>query len=350
MRHPGWGFPFSREDIAAAKNRNGLLSLELELSRLCNLRCIYCYAQSGHALPDELTLEEILDAVDQALDLGARKIIVLGGGEPLCSPLLPDVLHALHARAVETELFTNGTLVTRDMAELFARLGVKPVVKMNSLRPDVQDILAGKQGAFTAIEQGFDALFAAGYPSRELPLGAQTVICRHNLGELTEMWIWLRERGIIPYFEMLTLQGRATQHPELLLSPQELRHAFTELARVDRERYGHHWEPHPSVAAFCCDRHEYSCTVSATGDIFPCPGVDIPVGNIRRQPLAEILASSPVIHDLRRIRETIKGACARCDLRAECYGCRGMAYHATGDYLAQDPLCWRHDLAVTEAS
>ena len=315
--------------------------MELELSRECNLRCIYCYAESGNIIPDELSYEEILSAIDQGVELGARKIVVLGGGEPLCYPRIFDVLNYLHDKKIDIELFTNGMLITRETAQTFVRLGIKPVIKMNSFRPEVQDILAGQKGAFKAIRNGLTQLMEAGYPTKDLPLGAQTVICRHNLEELPAMWIWLREHGIIPYFEMLTLQGRARRHPDLELSPEELEGIFKSLADIDAQRFGNFWEPHPAVAAFCCDRHEYSCTVSVTGDVFPCPGVDIPAGNIRQTFLSDILRTSPLIHDLRNIRTNIKGICAQCDLKAQCYGCRGMAYQATGDYLAADPLCWR---------
>jgi len=342
MIRPGWGSSFSRADIDACRENNELLTMEIELSRECNLRCIYCYADSGDRISNELSHEEILSAIDQGIELGARKIVVLGGGEPLCYPKIFDVLKYLHSNNVEIELFTNGILITREAAQTFIRLGVKPVIKMNSLRPDVQDILAGKKGAFASIRNGLTQLMEAGYPTKDLPLGAQTVICRHNLEELPAMWIWLREHGIIPYFEMLTLQGRARRHPDLELSPEELERIFKSLADIDAQRFGNFWEPHPAVAAFCCDRHEYSCTVSVTGDVFPCPGVDIPAGNIRQTPLSDILRTSPLIHDLRNIRTNIKGICAQCDLRAQCYGCRGMAYQATGDYLAADPLCWRN--------
>lgn len=342
MIRPGWGSSFSRTDIDACRENNGLLTMELELSRECNLHCIYCYADSGDRISNELSYEEILSAIDQGVELGARKIVVLGGGEPLCYPKIFDVLKYLHSKNVEIELFTNGMLITQEAAQTFIRLGVKPVIKMNSLRPDVQDILAGKKGAFASIRNGLKQLMDVGYPTKDLPLGAQTVICRHNLEELPAMWIWLREHGIIPYFEMLTLQGRARRHPDLELSPEELERIFKSLADIDAQRFGNFWEPHPSVAAFCCDRHEYSCTVSVTGDVFPCPGVDIPAGNIRQTPLSDILRTSPLIHDLRNIRTNIKGMCAQCDLKAQCYGCRGMAYQATGDYLAADPLCWRN--------
>ncbi|MDZ4059502.1 MAG: radical SAM protein, partial [Bacteroidales bacterium] len=138
MMHPGWGFSFSREDIETCKQNNGLLTMELELSRECNLRCIYCYANSGDRIIDELSYEEVISAIDQAVELGARKIVVLGGGEPLCYPRIFEVLNYLHDKNVEIELFTNGMLITREAAQTFIHLGVKPVIKMNSFRPEVQ--------------------------------------------------------------------------------------------------------------------------------------------------------------------------------------------------------------------
>jgi radical SAM protein with 4Fe4S-binding SPASM domain len=335
-----WGSNFSLEEIAEARDRCGLLTMELELSRECNLRCIYCYSEAGAPLNNELSSEEIYSVVDQAIDLGARRVIVLGGGEPLVYPGVMDIMRYLHKRGVGIDLFTNGTLITENMAREFRDLGVHPVIKMNSLNDDVQDLLAGHKGAARDIRQGFKNLVKAGYPAEGLPMGVQSVICRQNLAELPAMWSWIRERGMTPYFEMITLQGRARKHPELEVTPGELRAAFEDLSRLDRERFGFDWEPHPPVAGLRCNRHSYTCTVTVHGDVIPCPGVDIPVGNIRTQPLADILKGSEVIHKLRNIRKYIKGACAECPQNDICYGCRGMAYQLTGDYLAADPLCW----------
>lgn len=315
--------------------------MELELSRICNLRCIYCYAEAGEKLENELSYAEIQDAVDQAVGLGARRIIVLGGGEPLAYPRIMDVLRSLHERGLGIDLFTNTTLITPEMAREFFAMGVNPVVKLNSMRADIQDKLAGCRGAFDDIQKGFAALREAGYPTKELPLGVQTVICGQNLDELPEMWTWIREQGMTPYFEMITMQGRARKHRSLNVTLEQMRELFDKLSQIDRERFGLEWAPHPPIAGLCCQRHAYTCTVTVTGDVLPCPGVNIPVGNIREKSLKDILAQSTVIKDLRNIRETIKGKCRECEHRLECYGCRGMAYQATGDYLAEDPLCWK---------
>ncbi len=74
----------------------------------------------------------------------------------------------------------------------------------------------------------------------------------------------------------------------------------------------------------------------------PCVGVTIPIGNIRNQPLGEILRESEVVRDLKDHLQTIKGPCRTCDRAENCYGCRGAAYQLTGDYLASDPMCWRN--------
>lgn len=337
-----WGNHFSQQEIEKVRTSGRILSMELELSMACNLRCIYCYAESGAPLENELRFEEITGVVDQAVELGARRIIVLGGGEPLAHPQILPVLQHIHKRGAAIDLFTNGTLLTAEMAEIFAELGVSPVIKMNSMNPEVQDRLAGRPWAFQDISQGFKHLRQAGYPASGLPLGVQTVICRHNLDELPDMWAWIRENSMVPYFETITLQGRARKHPDLLVEPEEIRDLFQRLSLMDKERFGFEWEPHPPVAGLTCMRHLYTCTVTVHGDVIPCPGVNIKVGNIRRDSLAHILHQSSVVQDLRNIRENIKGACRDCELHPHCYGCRGMAYQYTGDYLAADPLCWKN--------
>ncbi|MFP3982308.1 MAG: radical SAM protein [Desulfurivibrionaceae bacterium] len=342
-----WGLEFSPEEIAAARAENGLLSMELELSRACNLRCIYCYASSGLPLDQELSLEEIYNVVDQAVDLGAQKIIILGGGEPLLYSDLFAVIDYLKSKEVTVDLFTNGTLITEKTATMLFERGVSVVVKLNSLNPEIQDHLAGKPGTSEEIMTGLNLLREAGYPDAQHPLGIETVICRQNYDELPDLWAWARRRGIIPYMEMMTMQGRATKHPELEVESGKVREMFERLSELDRKEFDHHWSPHPPLAGSQCARHEYSCTVTANGEIYPCPGVSVAAGNIRQSRLADILKNgTPFIH-LRDIRRNIKGRCARCSLSRVCYGCRGHAYQVTGDYLAEDPLCWFSEEELT---
>lgn len=334
------GMEFSPEEIADCKKRNGLLSMELELSRVCDLRCVYCYAASGTPLENELSFEELCNVVDQAVELGAKKIIVLGGGEPLLYPRLFDIIDHIKSYNLIVDMFTNGQTMDEQKAAELHRRGVGIVLKMNSTKPAVQDYLAGREGAYDAIQRAYQALKAAGYPDENCSLGVQTVICQQNYDELPDIWRWARDRSIAPYVEAMTMQGRANEHLELAVTSDQAREMFELLAQIDRDEYKCNWLPHPPLVASQCARHEYSCTVTSIGNVQPCVGVDLAAGNVRQQSLKEIIETSQVMQDLRNIRQTIQGKCAACEIADRCYGCRGHAYQVENNYLASDPLCW----------
>ena len=335
-----YNLEFTEAEIREAAAADRLLSMEIEFSRDCNFRCAYCYVENRTAGPDEMSRDEIKEVLVQAGELGARKIIVLGG-EPSIYPHLVEMLDFLAAGGFAIEMFTNGSGITPELARVLASHRVRVVVKMNSRDEAVQDRLAGKKGAFRIIAQALDNLRQAGYPSQELFLAASTIICRQNLDELPALWQWLREQGIEPYFEILTPQANALDNPWLQVEPAELRGLFQRLAAMDRDRFGRAWEPQPPLVGNRCMRHQVSCLVNAQGEVMPCVGVTIPLGSIRKQRLADILQHR-VIRDLKDYQQTIKGECAACDKSAECYGCRGAAFQLTGDYLASDPTCWRN--------
>jgi len=335
------GFEFSPEEIRAAVARRGLLSIEIEFSRKCNFQCPYCYVVEDGRTEGEMSGDEIRDVLRQAHELGAKKIVILGG-EPMIYPQLREMVARIRQLDMDIELFTNGSNMSAETARFLLDHRVKVVLKMNTRKPWLQDKLSGCAGAHDVIQSAYDNLRAAGYPSPDGLMGVSTIICRDNVEELTGFWKWLREEGVEPYFEMVTPQGNAPSNAWLDVPIETVQKIFGKIAEIDREQFGIEWAPQPPLVGTRCLRHQFSCLVNARGDVLPCVGVTIPVGNVRRQPLADILRDSEVIQDLREYRTTIKGPCAGCEKAVECYGCRGTAYQLTGDYLASDPTCWRN--------
>lgn len=331
---------FKDEEIAECLKRKGLLSIELEFTKKCNLRCLYCYSSAGEPAENELKIDELKSVALQAKELGAKKIILLGGGEPLHFDGLEDIVDYINSIGLQQILFTNGTLINEENAHFLYKNKVSVIIKHNSLKPEIQDTLADVKGAFKHINKGLKILMEIGYPDKNAALGIQSIICKQNIDELPSMWIWARERGIIPYFEMLTYQGRAKENIDLIVSVPEIKAIFEHLEMIDSSKFGIEWNSHPTIAAFSCKRHLYSCLINSQGYVQPCTGIDLFVGNIRETPLAEILDSSPVIMNLRNVYKKIDGYCKTCEYNKDCYGCRGNAYQITGNYLASDPSCW----------
>ncbi len=336
-----YGAEFSQQEIAEAVREGRLLSMEMEFNKNCNFRCLYCYASGKTADLNEMVKDEFLDLINQARELGARKIIVLGG-EPMLYPPILEMLHYIRGLDMDVELFTNGTNITRETARTLYDLGVRVVLKMNTFEEKIQDMLSGRKGAYTQIQEAFNNLKLAGYPSADRFMGITTVICQQNIDELPKMWEWLRDQNIAPYFEMITPQGGAKEHNMLEVDSRRVEVLFHRISRIDRKKYGHAWEPKPPLVGGECLRHQFSCAVNSEGYVQPCVGVTIPIGNVRKQKLKDILRESEVVQDLKSYKEMIKGPCGECEKLESCYGCRGAAYQLTGDYLASDPLCWKN--------
>lgn len=336
-----YGDEFTRQEIEDAVRDGRLLSMEIEFNQSCNFRCIYCYASDAPARRAELSREEFIDVIGQAAGLGARKIIILGG-EPMLYPHLMEMIRHIRSLGMEVELFTNGTGVTLDVARELYDNNVRAVLKMNTFDESLQDTLSGSKGAYGQIQEAFSNLKRAGYPSPGHPLGISSIICRQNIEELPRMWEWLRDQGILPYFEMMTPQGGAREHNMLELDSLTLERFFRRIAEIDRTRYGIDWDPQPPLVGGTCLRHQFSCAVNSEGLVHSCVGVTVPIGDLRKQRLKDILRDSEVVEDLKNYRELVKGPCRECAKFDHCYGCRGAAYQLTGDYLASDPLCWRN--------
>ncbi len=301
----------------------------------------HCYIPKNFACEDELSRREMRGVILQAKGLGARKVIILGG-EPMIYPHVMEMIKFIRGSGLAAKMFTNGTNINADTAEWLYDQKVQVVLKVNTFDERIQDLLAGKEGAFRIIQSALKNLKKAGYPAKGMPLGVSTVICRQNVNEVAEMWKWLRRENITPYFETITPVRGAKTDDLTHIAPLEADELFHKISEIDRALYGHIWEPQPPLVGAKCLRHLFSCLITSSGYVMPCVGVQIAAGNIRHDKLANILATSEVINDLQNYKEKIKGPCRKCDKLKECYGCRGAAYNLTGDYLASDPLCWKN--------
>ncbi len=78
--------------------------------------------------------------------------------------------------------------------------------------------------------------------------------------------------------------------------------------------------------------------VGHQGNVFPCGYLPVKCGNVLKQKLAQIWYNN---EDLARMRNSssLDGKCGVCGYRDVCGGCRGRAYAATGNYMAEEPFC-----------
>src|SRR3974377_2229356 len=121
-----------------------------EVTKGCNLRCIHCRATATELMsPADLPTAKALDIIKQIADFGSP-ILVLSGGEPLYRPDIFELAEFGTSLGLRMALATNGTLVTKDVAEKIKHSGIKRV----SLSLDRQD--AATHDSFRGLPGGFD--------------------------------------------------------------------------------------------------------------------------------------------------------------------------------------------------
>jgi AdoMet-dependent heme synthase len=346
------GYTYDPQDAYKARDENRLLAIRMETNRSCNLRCRYCYAGSGEHLTAELDLRVLQRVIVQAAELGAHSIVVIGGGEPTLHRRFRELIEFIHSQGMIPMVFTNALKVTPELAEFLYRNDASIMGKCDSLRPNVQDYLAGQGGVFERIRAGINNLIAAGFADvpdpHRLRLGVSFVSCRMNLPEMEEIWHYCRENHIFPNMEVLTPTGRATETlGDQYLTPDEIREHKLRLLELDRRQFGYDWLVYTPLIASGCLQHLYSLYITLEGNVRPCaptkfdehPALKrdgIYPYNAFRRPLAEIY-NDPLFRYVRTIDKRIEGRCHNCEHLDECIGCRGYAY-AVGVNEGQGPL------------
>ncbi|MDR2459211.1 MAG: radical SAM protein [Deltaproteobacteria bacterium] len=85
------------------------ISLELSLTHLCNLHCLYCSDRRIRLSPDRLNLSLLEKLFVDLKGHGTRGITIEGGGEPTLSPIFEDTIEIASSLGLALGLITNGT-------------------------------------------------------------------------------------------------------------------------------------------------------------------------------------------------------------------------------------------------
>jgi len=334
------GIDFARNEIEEIVKNNQILRCSIEVSKTCNLRCPFCYANAGIKRDGEMTFDEIVQVIKQAKSAGAKTITVLGG-EPLIYSRIRELIDFINDNGLTTLMFTNGTVVTQELADFLFNHNVSVIVKFNSFDdPQIQESMVGNvPGVFVKIRETMDLLIKAGFnKSNPTRLGIETVITHENLAQIPKIFRFTRQNNIYPYIELVSPAGRGKEY-EGMLSQEEAKDIFYKLLKIDEKEFGFTWIPRPPQVAASCKYYFTSVYIEAYGRVQPCPGVVIELGNVKVESLIKILKKPNTIK-LRNIRTNIKGKCKNCYLHDFCYGCRSAAFNITGDINAADPICW----------
>ncbi|PIE61927.1 MAG: heme b synthase [Desulfobacterales bacterium] len=331
-----------------------------ETTRRCNLNCKHCRAVAeDHPYDNELDTVAAYRLLDQIREVG-QPIIILTGGEPLLRNDIYDIARYGDNIGLRMVMAPNGTLLTADNTKKLKAAGIKRIsVSLDGASAKSHDDFRGLTNAFNRTLQGIEYAKAA-----DLPFQINTTITKNNLDEIPKILVLAEALGAVAHHIFLlvpTGRGKyildatidAKQYEETLnwfydqqdKTPLQLKatcapHYYRILrqrAKADGKKVTFETHGLDAVTRGCLAGTGF-CFISHVGRVQTCGFLDVTCGDVTQQHFKDVWEHSEVFNQLRNFKN-LDGKCGDCQYQTVCGGCRARAYEATGDYLAEEPLC-----------
>lgn len=313
-----------------------------EITRACNLSCRHCYVEAGKPRDNELSTQEIFDALDQLKEAGVFALVLVGG-EPMSRPDFFKILAHAHALGFVISIATNGMYVTQEAIDKLPReeCVVSISVDGTSFHKELR-----VRSSWDDIRKRIELL-----RSNSIPTAIMSTQTDRNVKELQAILEFAREAecffGSTPFSPI----GRGRYFPQYQPQPDIVDEAAQLF--IDDKRHDQYMNDTVGlcVAKFLDECHNIAratrrefCGVAmayllSDGTLYPCSicasNAKFASGNLRERRFEDIWETG--FGDIRGFTYDAFTACPSCELSREPYYCSSrcpvMAEIHSGDPL-----------------
>lgn len=323
--------------------------IQWDFTNLCNLRCKHCYKNSERK-EKELSINECLKICDiineVALTNNLTVSLSITGGEPFSrkNDLFQILKYIEKKDGIKCfQILTNGLLINNDDIEK-----LKKFKKLNGIQISLEspykknhELIRGKDTFEKTIEQIKKICNA------NINVHVMMTISQKNLNEIEDMYSLLKELKVYAFGADRFIPETADDFDKNVLTKDEFKKMCEKMYNLSKR------EGLPNVrtkrVVYClldeenggaCSVGKCALAILPNGDILPCRRLKIKVGNILEDGIIKAWNENKVMLTSRDLNN-LEGKCKKCEHNKICGGCRAMAYAVTGNYMSEDPLCWK---------
>jgi AdoMet-dependent heme synthase len=342
------------------EKRAALRLVAWEVTRNCNLSCVHCRAAATMGpYEGELDTKTCLGLLDQIQEVG-DPIIILTGGEPLLRPDIFEIARYGTDRGLRMVMAPNGTLLTKSSAKKLVDAGIQRIsISLDGSTKTSHDLFRGVEGAYDGALRGIQHAKDAG-----IEFQINTTITKTNLHEIQDIQNLAVSLGAVAHHIFLLVptgrgkyitdqaidaetyektlnwfydqRGKTPLQLKATCAPHYYR-ILRQRAKADGEKVTFQTYGLDAVTRGCLGGIGF-CFISHQGIAQPCGFLNLNCGDVTQTPFKDIWYHSEVFLKLRDY-DSLTGKCGICEYQKVCGGCRARAYEATGNYMAEEPLC-----------
>jgi radical SAM protein with 4Fe4S-binding SPASM domain len=337
--------------------------LDLELTERCNNNCIHCYinlpADDVKTKGKELETEEIKEILREAAALGCLSVR-FSGGEPLLRDDFCEVYVFARKLGLKVILFTNATLITPPLAELFNQIPPlkKIEVSVYGMTKISYEAVTKSPGSFEAAFRGINLLL-----KNEIPFIVKSAYLPQNKNEMVEFDRWsatIKWMEVLPSYAMFfdlrcrrDLKDKNDAIKKLRVSARE---GVEIIAKrnvnytIEMDRFCSRFTRPPGNKLLSCGAGIRSGCVDAYGNLQLCMMLRHPdtVYDLKKGTIEDALKNFfPMTRGQMALNPTYLSRCAKCFLKGLCNQCPAKSWMEHGSL--DRPVAYHCEFAHAQA-
>ncbi|MDR1405043.1 MAG: radical SAM protein [Candidatus Methanoplasma sp.] len=264
------------------------LTISVDVTRQCNLRCRHCFNYSGDAFFRPELSDAGLEAVaEQVLDTPASSVCLCGGEPLLRKEIVFRMVETMRRGASTVNLTSNGILLDSACAETLKKVGVYNVqISLDGDRV-AHNWLRDSANAYDSAISAICNLINAG-----VQVGVACTPTKKNIGCIPKLIDQLNEIGVtLLRMQPIMVLGRAKMIGSYYLSTEEYLQLSLDLTRKTKKgRMEIEWGDATQHLFYLGSgkRSKILC-INAYGDILLSPYVPVSFGNVMNHALSDYI-------------------------------------------------------------
>lgn len=312
-----------------------LISLVIEITPNCNLKCIHCYLGCGSTHQTQyvpMITYTICRVLNEFRNMGGLQV-TFTGGEAMLNQDLPKILEYARKLDLSITILTNGVLLNKEILTSIIENNIAKVqVSLYSMQSKVHDFITQLPNSFQQTKNNIEKLI-----KNDIKVQIACPVMKENIGTFDEVLKYGNKYGI-------KVRSEGTIIARTDFSNDNLAHRLTLeeyikfvnciiknnpdyqerlLNNVGKEEK---FDKNEQV----CGAGRNTLCLSANGDYYPCPGFKLKLGNCEEHSLKEIWENSIELNKLRHLTNSSYTKCMQCADRNYCNLCPGKLYNESG--------------------
>ena len=258
--------------------------IQYQHSYVCNMACRHCCITPLRR-PSSTRHFEISDTKELARQADAMGLAhwVITGGEPLMFKDFDQIVEAIDPSKFYITSDTNGLLLDSAKAKHLKEIGVDKIqLSLDSLSASEHDAFRRHTGSWAAAVRAIDACKEAG-----LNLILSTVVTKNRIRsfEFTEFLGWAGEIEVPVFVTYAKPVGAWRGRADLMIDKSDMEF----MGQLEKQfNVFTHLTPSYGMDIGCI-AVKRMISVTAYGDVMPCPYMHVSLGNVFKEPLKDIV-------------------------------------------------------------